>query len=434
MAPDDPHDPDAGDAAVAASPDGDGACAPRPVAPTEPTTHPTESADVVARGWRDVDRQLRLVSARRGALDVDEAHWLVEARRAKVHVQLGFATFAEYVQRILGYGRRAARDRIRVAEQLARLPAIRQALAAGEVSYSAVRELARVATPGSEGAWLRVAVGRSLRDVEAAVRGRRAGDLPGEPVDPTSAVRAVRFELTPDTYALLATARRHLEAEIGGPLSDSELFAVMCREVLRREPLPGGDGPPCQVRVTICSRCDRGTQDAAGSAVDVTAAVLDHARCDAQIVAPGAGPPAPTIPDAIRRLVLVRDLRRCVVPGCRRGTGLEVHRIDQLGGHAPTLGGLVTLCGPHHRAAHVGRLSMAGHAPIGLRFTSVDGRPDRGPRPVPPTGLPRDAPADPGRPWPRGCLVPEPDRGAADAVAPAADAPPARLSPGRRPG
>src|SRR5262245_13045278 len=46
-------------------------------------------------GWREADRALRKIAARRGALDVEEAQWLLVAQRAEVHVHLGLSTFLD---------------------------------------------------------------------------------------------------------------------------------------------------------------------------------------------------------------------------------------------------------------------------------------------------------------------------------------------------
>ncbi|MBP6848489.1 MAG: hypothetical protein KA201_32310, partial [Kofleriaceae bacterium] len=75
-----------------------------------------------ADDWREVDRTLRGLARRRAALDVEEAAWLRRARALGVHREFGFATFFEYVERILGYAPGPARERLRVADALAVLP------------------------------------------------------------------------------------------------------------------------------------------------------------------------------------------------------------------------------------------------------------------------------------------------------------------------
>ena len=75
--------------------------------------------------------------------------------RAGVHLHLGYGTFAEYVERLFGYKPRWTEERLRVAEALETLPALEQSLRDGAMSWSAVRELTRVASaeasaPGSK--------------------------------------------------------------------------------------------------------------------------------------------------------------------------------------------------------------------------------------------------------------------------------------------
>ena len=104
--------------------------------------------------WRVAHAALQGIARRRAALEVEEARWLVVAKRVGVHVELGFASFLEYMDRMLGYRRRVAFERLRVAERLEALPETTELLEAGAISYSAVREITRVAEPETERAWL----------------------------------------------------------------------------------------------------------------------------------------------------------------------------------------------------------------------------------------------------------------------------------------
>src|SRR5689334_9643191 len=92
--------------------------------------------------WREADCQLRRIAKARARLDAEEAPWLLVAYRERVHAKLGFGSFAEYLERAVGYQRHTAIEKLRVAEKLAELPAVSEALANGEVCYSAARELA----------------------------------------------------------------------------------------------------------------------------------------------------------------------------------------------------------------------------------------------------------------------------------------------------
>src|SRR5947199_9342282 len=67
----------------------------------------------------------------------------------------GFMSCAAWLSWRVGLDPRAARARVRVARPLGTLPRLAEALARGELSYSKVRALTRVATPETEERLLR---------------------------------------------------------------------------------------------------------------------------------------------------------------------------------------------------------------------------------------------------------------------------------------
>ena len=153
--------------------------------------------------WRTVDRALRAIKQRRAALDADEARWLREAEALQIWRPLGMVSALDYLERELGYAPRSAQDRLRVARALGDLPELTAALAGGELPFSAVRELTRVATPATEAAWVTAATGKNLRQIEELVADHRPGDHPDDPPDPEARTHVVRFELSAPTFALL---------------------------------------------------------------------------------------------------------------------------------------------------------------------------------------------------------------------------------------
>src|SRR5688572_31413051 len=82
----------------------------------------------------------------------------------------GFRSCAEWLSWRAGFAPGAAREHVRVARALGTLPRLSQALARGELSYSKVRELTRVATPETEERL--VAVGRAGTAEHVAQIGR----------------------------------------------------------------------------------------------------------------------------------------------------------------------------------------------------------------------------------------------------------------------
>jgi hypothetical protein len=326
----------------------------------------TEIADEVAPTWtqndgrwREIDRALRKIARRRAALDADEARWLREAETLQIWRELGMVLALDYMERVLGYGPRAAQERLRVARALADLPVLDTALACGTLAFTAVRELTRVATRATERAWTDAAEGKNLREIEELVAGHRPGDLPSDPADPDVTTHVVRFELSPETFARLRQAHQALDEEHGARLTDDELVTALCDAAL--EGAPTGRAK-FQVSMHVCARCNQGWQEGAGAKIAVGAAAVARAECDAQRI-DGDGRARQDITPKTRRRVWKRDGGRCRVPGCRSTRGLDIHHIaHRANGGGNDESNLCLVCGACHRAHHDGRLRISGTA------------------------------------------------------------------------
>ena len=88
----------------------------------------------------------------------------------------GFVSCAAWLTWRVGLAPGAAREHVRVARALGTLPRLAQALACGELSYSKVRELTRVATPETEDRLLAVGRAGTAEHVTRIVRGWRRVD------------------------------------------------------------------------------------------------------------------------------------------------------------------------------------------------------------------------------------------------------------------
>ena len=161
-----------------------------------------------------IDRALRDLAQQQAALDADEAHWLRLADQKNVWPQLGYVHALEYLEDVFGYAPRTAMERLRVARELGRLSRLEDALRAGELSYSAVRELSRVATPETVERWLEAARGRRFRDVEQMVSGRRKGDKPDDAPDPACVKHRLVLELDGESLAIWRQMQQVLELEL----------------------------------------------------------------------------------------------------------------------------------------------------------------------------------------------------------------------------
>src|SRR6201990_1506549 len=182
--------------------------------------------------WQTIDQALRKIASRRAALDAEEAKWLREAERCEIWRELGMVSALDYLERVLGYAPRTAQERLRVARTLGELPVLTHALEQGRLPYSAVRELTRVTTPGTERAWCEAALGKNLRQIEELVADHRPGDRPEDPGEPEVRTRVVRFELSAETFALLRQVHQVLDEERGSRLSDDEVMAALCGSVI----------------------------------------------------------------------------------------------------------------------------------------------------------------------------------------------------------
>jgi hypothetical protein len=333
-----------------------------------------------AAPWRQAHVKLVRLAATRAGLDHEEGLWLLRAERAGAHARLGYASFREYAERLFGYSPRLVQEKLRVAAALEELPLLSGALEHGRLSFSAVRELSRVATAATEGAWLEVAGGKTVRELEDLVSGQRPGSLPGDLPDEGARRHVLRLEVSGDVLATFREAMDKVRRQAGEALDDDAAVLLLCRQVLGG---PRDDGRSSyQVALTVCEHCRRGMQQGRGELVDVPQEIVAMAACDAQDVGHverahvGAKRATQTVAPAVRRQVTRRDGGRCRVPGCRHAVFTDVHhlRLRSEGGES-TLENLVTLCPAHHRAIHRGELVVEGDVSDNLCFRHADGTP-----------------------------------------------------------
>jgi len=230
--------------------------------------------------WVVAHEALSRLAKERAAADAEQGRWLLAALRSAAHVHLGFGSFAEYVERMFGHKPRSTQDRLRVAEALEQLPVMAHALEQGTLHWSAVRELTRVAVSENERAWIDVARGKSIRQLEELVAGKRPGDDPCSPHQPEARRHVLRFEVAPETFALFREALTALRRSTDAALDDDAALLVMARHVLGG---PREDGRSSyQVVLSVCAECGRGQQSASGELVPVGAEIVAMAQCDSQ--------------------------------------------------------------------------------------------------------------------------------------------------------
>jgi hypothetical protein len=333
--------------------------------------------------WLLAHEKLTRLAKQRAAADSEEGRCLLDAWRTAAHAHMGYASFGEYVERIFGYSRRNTQEKLRVAEALEHLPAAACALEEGTVSWSVVRELTRVAVPETEHVWLEAARGKTVRQLEELVAGKTPGARPDAPADPSLRRHVLRYEVSPDTFAVFREALAELRRRAEQTLSEDEALLEMARHALA--PSRDDGRASYQIAIDVCAECGQASQPANGAPVPVAAHILEMADCDAQHL----GKPQPandaahahvgarakqSIPPKVRRSVLRRDQRRCRVAGCQNATFVDIHHIKPRavrGTNHPN--NFITLCGAHHRALHRGDLIAKRTENGGVQFHHADG-------------------------------------------------------------
>src|SRR5262250_2947648 len=126
----------------------------------------------------------------------------------------GFASCAHWLAWRVGLAVGPAREHVRVARALGSLPGLREALARGELSYSKVRALTRVATPETEEQLIAVGQAGTAEHVEMIVRGWRRMDRKAEAEESTRRHRHRALHVYPDADGMVVI-RGRLEPEIG---------------------------------------------------------------------------------------------------------------------------------------------------------------------------------------------------------------------------
>ena len=331
------------------------------------TANAVETADAAVRekDWKELHWRLRSLAQQRVALEAEEASYLLEAEESRLYKRLGYSTMAEYMERELHYGPHAANERLRVARELLDLPLIAEQFRAGELSFSAVRELTRVATRKTEEAFLAKAHNKTARDVERMVSGLRRGDAPDTEPDPALIKKRVVLEVSIEVAERFRRARTALDKERGERVTDSDVLDTLLRwNEGATDDVPR---PAVQIAMTTCKTCKRSFVGA-GEQIEIDPATASRLSCDAEDIGDlESDAPTrvkPTIPAALRRKVFHRDGFACVVPGCRARRNLDVHHVvHRKDGGTHSMAQICVLCSGHHQQLHLGRLVISGRAP-----------------------------------------------------------------------
>ncbi len=141
-----------------------------------------------------------------------------------------------------GVGRTAAREQVRVARRLAEMPLVTQAFAEGRISYSKVRAISRVCTPGTEQHLLDLADVSTAGQLERMCSAlRRTGDRIVE----EASVRDGESEAAEHRFLNLSrTERGSVRGAFQLPAADAEVVTRALQLAVEQGAAPSGDGGP----------------------------------------------------------------------------------------------------------------------------------------------------------------------------------------------
>ncbi|MGH2675188.1 MAG: DUF222 domain-containing protein [Actinomycetota bacterium] len=298
-----------------------------------------------------------------------------------------------------------AREWVRVAHALRRLPQISDAYASGRLSWDQLRPLTRFATPETDRCWADRAPRlrpwtlhreAARHDREARARGEEARRL-----------RSLSFHWDPDLPLLYleATLPGEEGAAVQGALEQRAQEVVLAdrpeapQEARLADALvelvtggPQGEAPPSTLVVHAGAEVLAAEESAIGPVVAETedgrglpTEAVRRLACDGRIEwvlesggrPVGVGRRGRAVPGYLGRLLRHRD-GACRFPGCERRRWLKAHHlVHWASGGGTDLDNLVLLCHAHHRLLHEGGWRTSGHPARNLRFHDPGGRPLR---------------------------------------------------------
>ncbi|MFO7589233.1 MAG: DUF222 domain-containing protein [Gemmatimonadota bacterium] len=141
-----------------------------------PTPDPFEDADALEA----LEEEITVLAARIHAATQRLLELVAEFDRRRGWELGGHRSCAHWLAFRTGIDLGTAREKVRAARSLASLPATSAAMRRGELSFSAVRALTRVATPETEADLLDLARGSTTAELERMVRGWKLGSRADE--------------------------------------------------------------------------------------------------------------------------------------------------------------------------------------------------------------------------------------------------------------
>lgn len=301
----------------------------------------------------DLDRGIVSLAARINAATYELLVLVRQFDERAGWLKWGLANCAEWLHWRCDLSMSAAREKVRVAHALKTLPAVTAAFSSGELSYSKVRSLTRVARVDNEEALLSFALRTTTSRVEERCRELRYGTTASK----TPELVDERWSAQ-QADALVTVANAYLSGNGEKAACTSGNYQVTVH--VDRSALVKDDGRsslPIESVRRLC--CD-------GDAV----VIVENEGGEPLSV----GRKTRTVPIAIKRALRARD-KGCRFPGCHHMRFVDAHHIKHWSaGGETSLDNLMLLCSRHHRLAHEGGFRIERDYQNQWFFKRPDGR------------------------------------------------------------
>ena len=257
------------------------------------------------------------------------AFYLAECADRGLHQALGHPSVVPYAVKRHGIPRRCVRDLVAAGRALRDLAKIDAAFIRGDLVWSKVRAIVKVAEPATEDSWLAFAQAHTIDEVEKEASIAKKGEKPRASRKGVPEVRfTVQLRVGAVVHEQYLLARKKLSADLGHEVKDDEMAGALLDHYLRSR---GDGGAPADslYRVVLDLRPAEGASiRSEDGPVPIDAAMAEAICCDAGVLTPEGKPDprySPPASDALRARIRARDGYKCLV--CASRFELHVHHI-----------------------------------------------------------------------------------------------------------
>src|SRR6266850_4595838 len=271
----------------------------------------------------------------------------------KLYVVLGYSSMSQYAGKTVGYGRTKTFESLRVARALPNLPVCTALFDKGELTWSTLREISRVAKPETEKEWIEFAKDHTYRQLQLEVQdalGKKRDRPRKDGHGLTNLITSLKIDLTLEELNIVKKAFEKIASEMreslgedleGGemPIGRKEVLLYIAQLILKTD-LPNSFANRKEreegihdLVFRLCPECrEKAAVMTPEGPVEVPAEHAIRIEGDARkteirpeeekkgVVTHGDGAVKVDRPNpaSLARKVKLRDGRRCMNPGCCR--------------------------------------------------------------------------------------------------------------------